>query len=72
MELLRDLTRSKKFASLVLGVVASAGARLGLDAATAESVSQAIVALVGCYLVGQGVADHGKERAKVEAASVPR
>ena len=37
---------------------------VGLEAAEAESVRDTLVKMVGAYLVGQGVADHGKEAAK--------
>jgi hypothetical protein len=59
--------RSKKVTALLVGLVLLGARRLGLDVSEDE-VTQA-VALIGAYLVGQGIADAGKERAIIEAAS---
>lgn len=62
------LLSSKKFlALLVTLLVLVATRKLGLDEATATELAREIVALAAAYMVGQGVADHGKEAAKVEA-----
>lgn len=37
---------------------------MGLDEAQAINIKEGIMALAGSYLVGQGIADHGKEAAK--------
>lgn len=67
-KLLAKLASSRKFAALILGLVTAVGARLGFDEAVAEQITQAVVLLVSAYLVSQGMADHGKERAKVGAS----
>ena len=59
-----DLLKSKKFQVLIIGLVVTVGGKLGFDLDT-ETIT-AIVGLVASYIVGQGVADHGKEKAKVE------
>jgi len=69
--LLADLAGSKKFAALVLGLASAIVTRVGLDESLAQPVSELIAALVGCYLVGQGVADHGKEAAKARMTRDP-
>lgn len=60
------LFASKKVAALLAGLLLLGAKRLGLDIAGAE-IEEAL-ALLGAYLVGQGIADAGKERAKIEAA----
>ncbi len=59
--------RSKKVTALLVGLVLLGARRLGLDVSEDE-VTQA-VALIGAYLVGQGIADAGKERALIDAAA---
>jgi hypothetical protein len=64
-KLVKDLLTSKKFIVAAAGVVyATVGKKLG---ASADEVTKT-VELVAAYLVGQGIADHGKEKAKVEAS----
>lgn len=59
------LFSSKKFLVMLAGVVLAIANKLGLDL-DPELVNQ-ILALVGVYIVGQGIADRGKEAAKVNA-----
>lgn len=55
--------KSKKFvAALVGAVVLFAGSLLGLDADTQTQITGLIVV----YILGQSVADIGKEKAKIE------
>lgn len=69
------LLGSKKFVGLLTGLlvggVGMAAARFGLDPAEAKEVTgellTLVVPLVSSYLVGQGLADVGKEGAKVAA-----
>lgn len=78
-ELAVGLLASKKFAALVVGLLASLvqiplirWAKLPEEQAMsiAGSVSTKIVAAVSAYLIGQGLADQGKEKAKVEAKAL--
>jgi uncharacterized membrane protein (DUF441 family) len=64
MDVLADLFKSKKFVAMLAGLIATLVAKIGweLDEAT---ITQ-IVALVATYIAGQGLADLGKEKAKVE------
>lgn len=69
--LFKELLQSKKFTALVLGAVANlaafGAAKVGLSEEQALSASTHISGLVGAYILGQGVADAGKEKAKIEA-----
>lgn len=55
--------KSKKLWAAVIGVlVASVGGKAGLDL----EAQRTVVGVIMAYLVGAGLADVGKERAKVE------
>ena len=64
-KLLAWLFASKKVTALLAGLLLLGARRLGLDIAGSE-IEEAL-ALLGAYLVGQGIADAGKERSKIEA-----
>ncbi len=64
LAMLKQLAGSKKFAGLVVGIVAVVLVKVGLEEGAAKGVSEQLVALVCAYLVGQGIADHGKEKEK--------
>jgi hypothetical protein len=70
--LLRELAGSKKFAAKVIGLVVVLLLYVGLDKEIAEPVAQLVTVIVVAYLGGQGLADHGKEKAKVESDREPR
>jgi hypothetical protein len=64
----RALFGSKKFLALLTTLIVLALTRkLGLDEPTATELGREIVAVASAYMVGQGVADHGKERARHQA-----
>jgi hypothetical protein len=61
LDTLKNAFASKKFLAAIIGVVVvAAGTAFGLS----EDQSMKIVALICTYVLGQGVADHGKEKAK--------
>ncbi len=60
MAVIKSLFSSKKFVAMLTGVLATLIGKIGFDVST-ETINQ-VVALVGTYVVGQGVADHGKHR----------
>jgi len=60
MAVLKSLFSSKKFVAMIAGVLATLIGKIGFDVPT-ETINQ-VVALVATYVVGQGVADHGKHR----------
>lgn len=62
-----ELLKSKKFQSAVIAVLVMIAGDLGLDLDPAALM--AIVSPLIAYILGQGVADIGKERAKVENKS---
>jgi hypothetical protein len=65
-EMLKGLIGSKKAAAMAAGVVMAAiGKKIGLD----EQAVTSIVATIIAYVVGQGIADHGKEAAKAEKSA---
>lgn len=68
-EVLKALFSSKKFLALLVSLLVIAGVKLGLDEETATFIADRVVVLGSGYLLGQGIADHGKERAKVEVLS---
>ena len=59
-----DLFRSKKALTAIAGVVVALAAKIGWEVSTDELMP--ILAPLMAYIVGQGIADHGKERAKIE------
>lgn len=74
-DVLRDAFGSKKFLVFLATVIVAVGNKLAghfgyeLDP---DTVNQ-FIAIAGAYIVGQGIADHGKEAAKVvaDAARTP-
>jgi len=71
--MLVGLLGSKKFGMLIIGMVATAlisvSAHLGLDLPKeeAQALATKLVILVGSAIGAQGIADLGKEKAKIEA-----
>lgn len=63
----KDLLSSKKFIVMLAALIVASASKAGLDL-NEELVNQ-ILAMAAAYVVGQGIADHGKEAAKVSAAS---
>ena len=66
---LKDLFSSKKALVMLAAIAVAAGSKLGLHL-DPDLVNQ-ILAISGAYIVGQGIADHGKEAAKIEYADSP-
>lgn len=64
-----DFLSSKKAMAMGSALLVAAAARFGfhLDGATIIT----FLASVSAYVLGQGVADHGKEAALITAASIP-
>ena len=63
-----EILRSKKAQAFILGIIAVALSKLvGLGD---EEVNK-IVGLIATYILGQGIADHGKEAAKINAENKP-
>ena len=58
-----DLLTSKKFQTAVLAVSVMVAGHFGLDVDLDALL--AIVSPLIAYIIGQGVADHGKEKAKM-------
>lgn len=64
MTVLKDAFASKKFIVLLVGATVWLGRQLGLDIAPAEV--DKLLALIGVYILGQGIADHGGGHAQVK------
>ena len=61
MDMIKVLFSSKKFTAMIIGIIATfLSTRFGLP----EEQVREIVALVIAYIIGQGVADMGKQTAK--------
>lgn len=68
--LLTNLFGSKKFVAAVVSFVAMLTGRLGLNIPMEDLVP--VVGPFWLYIVGQALADHGKERAKVTAEALKK
>ena len=71
MEVIKGLLKSKKFVASAAGMFISIAVTLGLDPAAAEAIVAVVVKCTLGFVVGQGVADLGKEKAKIEADAAP-
>lgn len=61
----KGMLGSKKFLATLAGCISVIGVQfLGMDPTAADELSQKIMFLVSTYIIGQGVADFGKEKAK--------
>lgn len=60
---IRNLFASKKFVVMASSVVAYTASRAGLNVSASDA--NTAMGVVAAYLVGQGIADVGKEAAKV-------
>jgi hypothetical protein len=71
MELIKDLFTSKKFLATLAGIVVSVLAAVGFEIET--EIVLGLLLSISAYVVGQGIADNGKEaekeKAKKEATS---
>ena len=61
---MKDLFKQKKFRVALGGAVSVLLAALGLPVGIAEPVAQLLTLVTASYVVGQGLADLGKEAAK--------
>lgn len=61
---LAAIFKSKKGLALVAAIGLTALKQFGVDIDNQEFIG--ILSLLGVYITGQGIADHGKERAKIE------
>lgn len=71
-KLLGDLLTSKKAVALIAAALAWVVGKLGLDIPSADLLAALgpMLGLVAVYILGQGLADKGKEAAKVSAAAM--
>lgn len=64
---LKEMLASKKAIAMLAGLIAWLVAKIGWDVDTADLIEP--LTLVIGYIVGQGIADHGKAAAQVNAAA---
>ena len=62
--ILRDMLRSKKFLAAVAGVLVGLAGKVGLELETESLV--AVLTPIVAYILGQGLADAGKEAIQIE------
>ena len=67
MDVVRALLSSKKAVTAIAAILFTIANSLGVTAVWEESLTM-ILGIAGTFIVGQGLADLGKEKAKVEAA----
>lgn len=67
MDMLRELLSSKKLIVALIGVIVALASRVGLDLST-EDVALVVSPIVA-FILGQGIADHGKSAAKLKGDS---
>jgi len=65
MQVLKDLFASKKGVSAMAAILVVIANSAGLTALS-ETTLTMILSVIGSYIVGQGLADLGKEKAKIE------
>ena len=61
---LKDMLGSKKATAMIVGFLVGLGGKYGLDLPPEELT--AILSPVLAYILGQGIADVGKEKARIE------
>lgn len=67
-----ELLDSKKFMASLAGMISvilvtlAGHFHLGLDPSVSDTLATKMLGFVAIYVGAQGVADHGKERAKIE------
>ncbi len=66
--IVKELFKSKKFLAAIAGAaVVVLNKAIGLEIPETDVLK--ILGVVASYIVGQGIADHGKEKAKIEMPS---
>lgn len=61
------LFKSKKFVGMIVGMIVALAAKVGLEVDD-ETVTK-LVMLAASYVLGQGIADHGKEAALISGGA---
>jgi hypothetical protein len=73
--LLGVIPESKKARALLVGLVALVAvpllAKVGISEEQVKATTESVLLLLASYIVGQGVADAGKEKAKLEYTDEP-
>ena len=64
LQALKGMLGSKKAIAMVVGLLVSIGGKYGLEIPTQELT--AVLSPLLVYIAGQGIADIGKEKARIE------
>lgn len=67
MDVIRSLLGSKKAVTAIAAILFTIANSLGITAVSEESLTM-ILGICGTFIMGQGLADLGKEKAKVESS----
>jgi hypothetical protein len=67
MNVVKDMLASKKFIAVLVTIAVWVGGRFGFE--VDELTLTPVFAALAAYILGQGIADHGKEAAKITAAA---
>jgi hypothetical protein len=67
MDIFKDLLGSKKFWAALTAVIVTGAVSLIPALEPMEANLTEIIGVLAAYIVGQGIADAGKEKAKIEA-----
>lgn len=70
MTTIKDLFSSKKYLMMLTGVLVMLGAKFGLQ--LDNELIAALLAVIAVTIGAQGVADQGKEAARITAAAAPK
>ncbi len=62
---MRELLTSKKFIASIIGMIVTVAGKYGLE--LDETALATIISPILAYIVGQGIADHGKNKTEVES-----
>lgn len=68
MELIKQLLASKKFIAMVITLICLTALKIFKVQLDPSTVAE-FVAIISSYILGQGIADHGKEAARINAIS---
>jgi len=65
MQVFKDLLNSKKFQAALMGILSTLIAYL-TQTISAHELWMGILGALGAFITAQGIADHGKEAAKIQ------
>jgi hypothetical protein len=70
MKTIRDLFGSKKFLAALVGLIVWIASVAGFDL-DPDAVDKMLALTIVPFIIGQGIADHGKEAEKLKGGGAP-